>query len=231
MSRLCNVGSSFPHSTAAGLGKPSETGLMRLQAAIHITETAFKGHQASLSLEPLFRYPLIRKQIPTAGKGLPRNPTGVAMYNGPRGMNPKHDLIKSDRTSPRVANAPGRWCRELTAIYFQATAWSPGLTLLPSLPTLMLSVSPLGAVFLVIAVCLYLVHRRRRNSRLPYPPGPKGYPMVGNVFDVPQDVPVWKTAMSIGGNYSEWMNIVGIRWTDIGVRRLRCGLPKLLGHR
>jgi len=72
----------------------------------------------------------------------------------------------------------------------------------------MFPVSPLGVVFLAATAALLLVRRRRRDSILPYPPGPKGYPVLGNVFDVPRDVPVWKAAMTIGGNYSEWIGLV-----------------------
>ena len=67
----------------------------------------------------------------------------------------------------------------------------------------MFSVTPLGGVLLAIAASLVLVHRRRRGARLPYPPGPKGYPIIGNVLDVPQDVPLWRVLMSMGKKYSE----------------------------
>ncbi|PPQ92712.1 hypothetical protein CVT25_014019 [Psilocybe cyanescens] len=36
-----------------------------------------------------------------------------------------------------------------------------------------------------LAVCIYLWQRRPRTSRLP--PGPKGYPLFGNVWDIPHD--------------------------------------------
>jgi hypothetical protein len=85
----------------------------------------------------------------------------------------------------------------------------------------MLSISPLGVASLVIvASLLLLVYRRRRNSRLPYPPGPKGYPLVGNVFDVPQGVPLWKAAMSIGGDYGEHIILATrVFQADIGLGR------------
>ena len=40
---------------------------------------------------------------------------------------------------------------------------------------------------------------------MPYPPGPKGYPVIGNVLDIPQDVPLWKALMSMAEKYSEWL--------------------------
>jgi hypothetical protein len=49
-----------------------------------------------------------------------------------------------------------------------------------------------------------LVWRRRGDSRPPYPPGPKGYPLVGSVLDIPRDVPVWQGFSSIAQKYSKW---------------------------
>ena len=66
----------------------------------------------------------------------------------------------------------------------------------------MISISPLGGVLLAVAASLVLIRKRRRNDRLPYPPGPKGYPVIGNVLDIPRDVPLWKALMSIGEKYS-----------------------------
>jgi len=66
------------------------------------------------------------------------------------------------------------------------------------------SISPVGGVLLAIAASLIFVQRRRRSARPPYPPGPKGYPVIGNVLDIPQDVPLWKALMSMVENYSEW---------------------------
>ena len=90
----------------------------------------------------------------------------------------------------------------------------------------MLPISPLGVALLAAAALLLLVHRRRRNPRLPYPPGPKGYPVIGNVFDVPQDVPLWKAAVSMGESYSERLALVArILEADIDVLRLRRAIP------
>ena len=38
--------------------------------------------------------------------------------------------------------------------------------------------------FLVLA-SLYFRDRRRNPAGLPYPPGPKGYPIIGNLLDMP----------------------------------------------
>ena len=34
--------------------------------------------------------------------------------------------------------------------------------------------------------------RGRSKRVLPYPPGPKGYPLIGNLLDFPADVPLWE---------------------------------------
>ncbi len=52
---------------------------------------------------------------------------------------------------------------------------------------------------------LYLYHlynKRKANPRgLPHPPGPTGYPIIGNKFDVPKKK-AWKT-------YDEWFKKYG----------------------
>jgi hypothetical protein len=65
----------------------------------------------------------------------------------------------------------------------------------------MISIAPLGGVLLAVAASFVLVHRRRRNARLP--PGPKGYPLIGNVLDIPLDVPLWKVLTAMGEKYSK----------------------------
>lgn len=41
------------------------------------------------------------------------------------------------------------------------------------------------AVGAYLAIALYL----KRQKNYPYPPGPKGLPIIGNVFDIPQEEP------------------------------------------
>ena len=54
-----------------------------------------------------------------------------------------------------------------------------------SLPTS----NALGAVILASVVLFfaysYVQDKMRNPAGLPYPPGPKGYPIIGNLFDIP----------------------------------------------
>jgi hypothetical protein len=49
--------------------------------------------------------------------------------------------------------------------------------------------SSLAVGFLVTIILFscysYLQDKRRNPAGLPYPPGPKGYPIIGNLFDIP----------------------------------------------
>lgn len=66
-------------------------------------------------------------------------------------------------------------------------------------------ISSVGGALLVVAVSFIFVQRRRRKTRLPYPPGPKGYPVIGNVLDIPKDVPLWRALMQMTEKYSKWI--------------------------
>jgi len=81
----------------------------------------------------------------------------------------------------------------------------------------MMSISPVEGGLLAVAVSLAIFQGRRRNARLRYPPGPKGYPLIGNVFDIPQDVPLWKAAMPMAERYREWIVSVPVVCTFIPV--------------
>jgi len=99
-----------------------------------------------------------------------------------------------------------------------------------SLPPGMTNNEALLAASLCAATSLALIWRWQKNrSRLPYPPGPKGYPLIGNVLDVPQDVPVWKTFIDLAqksGKYPLYLaenrptEILSIQDTDVLYLRL-----------
>jgi len=62
----------------------------------------------------------------------------------------------------------------------------------------MLDVPVLSLLLFGIAV---LALRKWRKPTLSYPPGPKGYPILGNVLDLIQDVPIWETLASLANRH------------------------------
>ncbi len=55
---------------------------------------------------------------------------------------------------------------------------------------------------IVLAAISLIVHFSRRKQPAPYPPGPKGYPIIGNLLDMPTSLP-WRTYMQWGEKYGE----------------------------
>lgn len=57
------------------------------------------------------------------------------------------------------------------------------------------------ASLVVTAVVAYVLLSRSNASSIPLPPGPKGYPIIGNLLDMPEEVE-WK-------KYREWSRQYG----------------------
>jgi len=54
-------------------------------------------------------------------------------------------------------------------------------------------VVPLGATILLIALARFLRSRcSLTKPKFPYPPGPKGLPLIGNALDFPRGMPIWE---------------------------------------
>jgi len=62
-----------------------------------------------------------------------------------------------------------------------------------------------GPTLAVVATVVTLTVLRRQwalRRTTPYPPGPKGYPVIGNVFDFPKD-PIWEGLTKMAQEYGE----------------------------
>ena len=78
-----------------------------------------------------------------------------------------------------------------------------------SLPT----TNPLvqGAVILASIVLFfaysYVQDKKRNPAGLPYPPGPKGYPIIGNLFDIPNAF-IYKRFRELSRELSEYRDLL-----------------------
>jgi len=59
------------------------------------------------------------------------------------------------------------------------------------------------AASLCAAVSLAVIWKWQKDRKPPHPPGPKGYPLIGNILDVPQDVPVWQAFDLLAQKFSK----------------------------
>ncbi|KAI0063359.1 cytochrome P450 [Artomyces pyxidatus] len=62
------------------------------------------------------------------------------------------------------------------------------------------------ALSLIFALLKFYFSSRRRAGRLPYPPGPKSLPLIGNLFDIPSQKP-WLTYTKWAKQYGEITSI------------------------
>ncbi|KAJ3520043.1 hypothetical protein NMY22_g12920 [Coprinellus aureogranulatus] len=85
------------------------------------------------------------------------------------------------------------------------------------LKRLALLAGTISAAWIVKAI---LSRRRRNPRRLPYPPGPKGWPIVGNMFQVPKNRP-WEGYHALCQQYGDlvYLNAMGQGILILGSRR------------
>ena len=93
----------------------------------------------------------------------------------------------------------------------ELTTHRPGPSQSPAVPrsllalTMSISEKYVGPTLAVVATVVALaVLRRQLASRrtTPYPPGPKGYPVIGNVFDFPKN-PIWEGFTKMAQEHGE----------------------------
>lgn len=84
-----------------------------------------------------------------------------------------------------------------------------------------------------VALPVWFWLRRRQKNALPHPPGPKGYPLIGNVLDFPTGVPLWRglatMAKQYGRNSHSFPKFPVASPTPFN-HRYGCPLPQCSGH-
>jgi hypothetical protein len=60
--------------------------------------------------------------------------------------------------------------------------------------------------FSLLSAIAYLLLQRRKQSRPPFPPGPKGLPLIGNLRDLPNE-DQWLTYEKWGQDFGEKQDI------------------------
>ena len=54
---------------------------------------------------------------------------------------------------------------------------------------------------LVLCIPVLILALKRKKPAVPYPPGPKGYPILGNILDLSMSVPIWESFTSLADVY------------------------------
>ena len=72
----------------------------------------------------------------------------------------------------------------------------------------------LSIILLVFSVVYRRIKFWRTSRSFPLPPGPKGFPIIGNVLDIPQDVPLWEVSLKLGRQYSQSTRLGAPRWAE-----------------
>ena len=63
---------------------------------------------------------------------------------------------------------------------------------------------------LFIAFPVWYWSQKRPKSALPYPPGPKAYPLIGNALDFPVNIPLWEGLTDLAKKYGRKLTSPGL---------------------
>lgn len=88
----------------------------------------------------------------------------------------------------------------IKVLYIETNSVGDTLYLLTSLA---MSFEVIASLVLAAVAAYVLLVRSKALGRAPLPPGPKGYPIIGNLLDEPSDGKPWVTYRQWGHQYGE----------------------------
>jgi len=65
---------------------------------------------------------------------------------------------------------------------------------------------------LLLSIPIFILARKWNKPIPSYPPGPKGYPILGNVLDLSMSVPMWETFASLAKDHGTPQRLVSWRF-------------------
>lgn len=87
--------------------------------------------------------------------------------------------------------------------------YSPATWITLTSPSMKNSVLYAASICTAVSLAALVLRWQRSGKKPPYPPGPSGYPLIGNVLSVPRGMPIWQAVIPIARKHSTFSTPAG----------------------